>query len=106
MDKTKALEKLNEILTLAAQAAKDKNLTTYTAEMHANACGIAMRVIFAPKQGVGLPQTNENYAAVFHAAYNHSAWRQKFEKAKLFPKKEDRNVSTLVNELAEELGEE
>lgn len=102
MDIKKALEKLAETLTQAAQFAKDKGATTYTAEMHASACGLAMRVIFHPKQGEALEPTNANYAAVFHAAYNHSAWRQKFEKAKLFPKKEERTFGGLMAELEEE----
>jgi len=105
MDKQQALKKCDETLRLAAQHWKDKGARAYTAEMHSTACGLAMRQVFFPANGEAFEPTATNVADVFHALYNHSAWRQKFEKAGLFPKKEDRSAVSLMQELEEEFGE-
>jgi hypothetical protein len=103
-----ALKKASEILDLAARAEKDKGATAWTATLHVKVCGYIMRVLFAPKDpnAARLEQTSENYAAVFHAIYNQSAWRQKFEKAEIFEKStvaKGKEYGTA--ELEEEMGE-
>lgn len=105
MNITEALTKCDETLRLAAQFQKDKGATVYTAEMHCTACGLAMRQVLFPKSGDALEATSTNIGTLFHALYNHSAWRQKFEKAKLFPKKEERSLTTAMEELEAEFGE-
>ncbi len=107
----KALSKASEIMVNAAtHYAKDKGEKQYTAVLHARSAGYAMRVVFAPKDAAAdkLEFTTENSIAVFHALYNHSAWRQKFEgeKYKLFAKKEKVSVDTYAGELEEEMGGE
>lgn len=102
-----ALKKASEIMVNAAtHYAKDLGEKKYSVEMHAEASGYAMRVLFAPKRedAERLPQTDANYAAVFHALYNHSAWRQKHEKAKLF-EAQSAKASSYSDRLSEEMGE-
>lgn len=105
MDMKTALEKVSEIMKLAAQHAKDKGAIAWSAEAHATAAGYCLRVVFQPKDGQGLEPTAANYAGMFHALYNHSAWRQKFEKAGIFAKQGERSLAGLVGELEEEFGE-
>lgn len=102
-DMKKVIETAASNLELAAKHFKDKGATAYTAELHASACGYAL----AKALKDGMEPTSTNLGALFHAVYNQSAWRQKFEKAKLFPKKEERSLDTLVNDLEKEMdGEE
>ena len=101
-----ALAKLADTLEKAARHYKDKGKLVYSTEDHANSVGFAMRQIFHPKEGEGLESTGANYASVFLAAYNHSAWRQKFERLDIFPKKEAKTFENAVSALEEEFGEE
>lgn len=113
MNIDQALAKADETLRAAAvYQSRDKGAKSYTAEMHSQAVGLAMRQVFAPKEGSGLEPlapTTANYTTMFHALYNHSAWRQKFEKkgkdgsAPLFAKKEGRTVVDMENELENEI---
>lgn len=104
-------KKANEIMWNAATFyAKDKGATAWTAELHSTAAGLALRAVFQPKEGQGLEASATNYGKLFHALYNHSAWRQKFEKGTderpaLFKKKEERGATSLMQELEEEMGE-
>ncbi len=109
-----ALKKASEILYLAAERqAKDKKAQAYTAAIHSEGVGYAMRVLFHPKDDAAdrLEPSTKNFIAVFHALYNHSAWRQKFEKGKdattpaLFKKADKRDVTAVESELEEEFGE-
>ena len=82
---------------MAKHAAIDLGEKKYSVELHAEAAGYAMRVLFHPK-GVKtdadgnavnvLEPTTANFASLFHGLYNHSHWRQKFERAGYFAKTE------------------
>jgi len=88
-----------ETLELVARAQADKGVRSYSAALHAAACGIAFEKAI---QG-GLEPTRANMTALFHALYNHSAWRQKFTKMKLFPEAKGLHSSAdLLAELSEE----
>lgn len=101
-----AIAKAAEIMKLAAQHGKDKGKIAWAAEDHATAAGYCLRVVFHPKDGKdALEPTAANYAAMFHALYNHSAWRQKFEKDGIFAKAGERSLASTVSELEEEFGE-
>lgn len=96
-----ALKNAAETMKLGAQVQKDEGRTAYKAEMHAALAGHAM----AKELAAGLEPTAGNLAAMFHALYNHSAWRQKFEKDGIFPKAEERakgGLADLLSELEEE----
>ena len=101
----KALVQIQETMTAVATfESKDRGATTWTTDMHAGAAGLAMRRVFAPKSGVdGLEASSANYTTLFKALYNHSQWRQKFEKAKLFAPKSERTAKTVENEYEAEL---
>lgn len=88
-------------LELAARHFKDKGATSYTAELHASACGFAI----AKTLKAGMEVNSANCGALFHALYNQSAWRQKFEKAGIFAKVGERSLESLVDSLEEEMGE-
>lgn len=96
----KVLAKAAETMTLAAQHYKDKGQKKYTAELHCGSVG------FAIAQAVkdGMEPTSANFGAMVHALYNHSAWRQKFEKAELFEKAQERSLESLTAGLEEEFG--
>ena len=102
-----ALKKAGEVLGLAAKAAKDRGVVAWTADEHVRACGYIIRVLFHPKdpEAAKLEPTAANYAAVFHAVYNQSAWRQKFEKDGIFEKKAAKSYDNAMQELEEEMGE-
>ena len=105
MTMTEALKKCGETMELAAQHFKDKG-AVYTSDMHATAAGLAIRQVLFPKDGSeGVEPTSSNIGTLFHALYNHSAWRQKWEKAGYFKKKEERSAQSLMQELEEEFGE-
>jgi len=96
-----AIKSAAETMKLGAQVQKDKGRTAYKAKMHAALAGYAM----AKELAAGLEPTAENLAALFHALYNHSAWRQKFEDAGIFPKAKERakgDLADLLSELEDE----
>lgn len=88
-------------MVLIAKHYKDKGELQYTALLHTNAAGLAMKKTFVDG---GLEPTAVNYAGVFATLHNHSAWRQKFEKAGIFPKATARDVTDQIASLEEELG--
>lgn len=91
---------LAETMELVARAQADKGVKVYTAATHAAGVGIGMSKALQ----AGMEPSRENMTALFHAGYNHSAWRQKFEKAGIFPTAAKRPASSddLLKELAEE----
>lgn len=96
-----AIKMGGETLELVAKAQADKGVRAYSAAIHAAACGIA----FAKAMEGGLAPSRENMTALFHALYNHSAWRQKFSgEGKIFPEASKRPSSSadLLKELTEE----
>lgn len=82
MQINEAIRKSSEEMFLGAKAFKDKGYTAYEARLHAALVG---RII-ANRLNDGMQANDKNFAALFHALYNHSAWRQKFEKEGIFPK--------------------
>lgn len=84
--------KCAETMMLVAQALKDRGATSYKAEMHVTAMAIAIEKVVK----AGMEVSRENMTAVIHALYNHSAWRQKFEKAGVFAKAGDRTGDILA----------
>jgi hypothetical protein len=103
-----ALKKADEMMWNGARAAKDRGAVAWTAEEHVRICGLIIRVLFHPKDdsAARLEPTSANYAAVFYALYNQSAWRQKFEKDnKVFVKKAAKSFDTAMDALEEEFGE-
>ena len=85
------------VIESAAKAFKDRGADSYSADRHAAGMGLALHK--AQKEN-GEALNADQLAALCHATYNHSAFRQKFEKAGIFPKAEAR-VSGLGNLLAE-----
>tara|TARA_R110000868_G_scaffold40556_2_gene139838 strand:+ start:1518 stop:1838 length:321 start_codon:yes stop_codon:yes gene_type:complete len=96
----KVLAKASETMTLAAQHYKDKGATKYTAELHCGSVGYAM----AQAVKGGMEANSANLGAMVHALYNHSAWRQKFEKAGIFEKAQERSFENMAAGLEEEFG--
>ena len=105
-----ALKKVDETMQLCARHYADVGVKVYSADKHTNAAGLALKKVLAPAAlADGTPAdavelTSANLAMLFHALYNHSAWRQKFEKAGLFEKKSERTVGDAIAELEEEVG--
>jgi hypothetical protein len=102
-----ALKKAGELMDLGAKAAKDRGVTAWTADEHSTLVGYVIRVLFQPKDtdAPRLEMTNGHCRAVFHALYNQSAWRQKFEKAKYFTAKAAKSYDDVMADLEEEMGE-
>lgn len=94
------IAKACEVMLLGAKAFKDKGYGSYEARLHAALMGKA--IAQAVEQGM---EANEsNLAALSHALYNHSAWRQKFEKEGIFQKAaaKQSGLDNLLAELKEE----
>jgi uncharacterized protein (DUF2147 family) len=102
-----ALKKAADMMVMGAKAEKDRGAVTWTADLHVQVCGFIIRVLFNPKNpdAPRLEQTGDNYARVFYALYNQSAWRQKFEKAEIFAKAAGKSFESKMNELEEEFAE-
>jgi hypothetical protein len=105
------IKKAGDTMTLAAQAFADRGQKAYTTEMHAACAGkaISNAIQELPDDPVVDDAGNEIgkatvVAALFHALYNQSAWRQKFEKAKVFEPATKR--ATTFEGLMAELDEE
>lgn len=89
------IAKAAETMKVAAQAFVDRGQKTYTAEIHCACAGKSLAVAQGEEK-----LTATDAAALFHALYNHSAWRQRFEKAGLFATATKR-VSTFEGLMAE-----
>ena len=87
-------------LELSARAFKDKGFESYEAKCHAAACGRAI----AKAIGGGMEPNQANLGGLFQAIYNHSAWRQKFEKLGIYTKAGDKVASQSLAEMLEEEG--
>jgi hypothetical protein len=104
------IKKAGDTMTLAAQAFADRGQKSYTTEMHAACAGKAIESVQAAKEAAQAGQTERKpltaaeFAALFHALYNQSAWRQKFEKAGVFAAATKR--ATTFEGLMAELDEE
>lgn len=99
-DMKKVLDKAAERMELCAKHFKDKGASAYTAALHSSAAGIAIARAFEGDDALEL--TPKNVTTLFHALYNHSAWRQKWEKAGLFAKASERSLDGLVEDLDSE----
>jgi hypothetical protein len=107
------IKKAGDTMTLAAQAFADRGQKSYTTEMHAACAGKAIAGVQAAKvkeltdsaqSDTDMLLTAAELAAMFHALYNQSAWRQKFEKAGVFAAATKR--ATTFEEYAAQLDEE
>jgi hypothetical protein len=103
------IKKASETMTLAAQAFADRGQKSYTTEMHAACAGKALEsvqreMIAKTPEGERQVLNAAELAALFHALYNQSAWRQKFEKAGVFAAATKR--ATTFEGLMAELDEE
>lgn len=98
-----AISKSQETMVLAAKHYADNGAKVYTAEIHRLSAGLAMKQVFK----AGLEQTAVNFADVFGALSNHSAWRQKLVGQKLFPEPSKKGgLTTAMADLEAEFGEE
>lgn len=95
------LAKAAETLDLAAQHYRDKGHKTYTAALHAQSMGFALKQAVAG----GMEPTSDNFTMFIHATFNQSRWRQTFEAKGYFPKAAKRTLEMATNELEEEFGE-
>ncbi len=102
-----AIKVAGENMEMIAKTFKEKGKKVYNAELHSQAAGFVMRQAFAPKNGeLPVEPTSANYCAMFHALYNQSAWRQKWEKAGYFTKATSaKGFEGAMDELEEEFGE-
>jgi hypothetical protein len=112
------IKKACETMQLAAQAFADRGQKSYTTEMHAACAGKAINIIMQDRAreigdeieksqacaSVTVTLSAAELAALFHALYNQSAWRQKFEKAGIFAAATKR--ATTFEGLMAELDEE
>jgi hypothetical protein len=96
------IKKACETMQLAAQAFADRGQKAYTTEMHAACAGKALETVQKAKEEG--PLSAAEFAALMHALYNQSAWRQKFEKAGVFAAAGKR--ATTFDALMAELDEE
>lgn len=92
--------KAQENVVLAARHFKDKGRTSYTADLHALSVGLATKKAIDG----GLEGSAANYAELYKALGNHSAWRQKLEKLGIFASASARTVDSSMAELEEEMG--
>lgn len=95
------IQKAAEVVKLGAQAMADRGQKVYTVEIH---CAVAGKAMCEVAKVHGQPLTGAETAALFHALYNHSAWRQKLEKEKVFTPLAKR--ATTFESLMQELDEE
>lgn len=91
-----------KVMESAARAFADKGKKMWTTEMHSAAAGLAISKVQA-EQAEG-PLDAGALGALFHALYNHSAWRQKFTKLGIFAESAKRvsSLGGLLDELNEE----
>lgn len=105
---TAIVKRAAEQMELNARFYKDKGETKYTAEKHASSVGYCLKQaltkpVIVEKAEVAMEVTTQNLGDLFHALYNHSAWRQKFEKADIFPKATERSLAGITDELDVEM---
>ena len=100
MQVNEAIRKSSEEMFLGAQAFKDKGYKAYEAKLHAALVGRCL----AKRISEGMEPNDKNLGAMFHALYNHSAWRQKFEKKGIFEKAsaKDDGLDNLLASLEDE----
>jgi hypothetical protein len=73
---------MTESAKAIAKAAEDAGLVPhYSAKKHSGAAGKYLAQCVAD----GVPMDAMGCTLLFHSLANHSAWRQKFTKAKIFP---------------------
>jgi cobyric acid synthase len=96
--------KAQETMKVCAQAFADRGHKSYTVELHCACAARSTDRSLAMLVGEdGEPAREAVLGALFHALYNQSAWRQKFEKEKIFtsaPKA--KTFTSLLDELTEE----
>lgn len=100
MQVNEAIRKSSEEMFLGAQAFKDQGFSAYEARLHAALVGRCL----AKRISEGMKPNDKNFAALFHALYNHGAWRQKFEKKGVFEKAsaKDGGLDNLLASLEDE----
>lgn len=96
-------EFVNDKVVAGARVQQDKGRVIYTADIHRALAAYAMAE--AMKRFTLSPDAS-TLRMLLAMVDNHSAWRQRLEKAKVFPKKEDRPADAGVDELLAELEEE
>ncbi len=94
---------VEEAMFAGAQVQKDSGRTEYKAEIHRALAAYAMAKGIAK---FGLAPTAANLRTLLAMVDNHSAWRQRFEKKGIFPKKEDRPVGAKADDYLAQLEEE
>lgn len=94
---------VEEAMYAGAQVQKDNGRTEYKAEIHRALAAYAMAKALGK---FNLPPTAANLRTLLAMVDNHSAWRQKFEKKGIFPKKEDRPASAKADDYLAQLEEE
>ncbi len=94
---------INEKMLTGARVQKDKGRVIYTAEIHRALAAYSMA---AAMEKFTLQSDAPTLRMLLAMVDNHSAWRQRLEKAKIFPKKEDRPVGSEADDLLAELSEE
>lgn len=93
MDIKNALEVVSEYMTrnakaVAEQMGKDGLVPSYRSKAHSAAAGRVIAHLLM--NGVDeLEGSVANMTVIFHSLANHSAWRQKFEGAGIFPRSEE-----------------
>lgn len=94
---------VQETMTAAARMYQDKGRTEYKAELHRAAAAVAMEKTMSK---FGFAPSARNIAVLLGMVDNHSAWRQRFEKAGIFPAKGAAPLGSKTDSLLAELAEE
>lgn len=98
MTNVQVIAKVQEALNLGAQAAKDAGETTWRTERH----NVIVAAVLSKAIAAGWQPSPAEMFQVIQSTYNHSAWRQKFEKEGLFKtgkKAGDRDIAALLGQL-------
>ena len=90
-------------MTAAARMYQDKGRTEYKAELHRAAAALALEKAMGKFK---LEPNARNLATLLGMVDNHSAWRQRFEKAGIFPAKGAAPLGSKTDSLLAELAEE
>lgn len=94
------IDGLNEQMTLAAKALKDRGVKEYDSDAHAMIASLVIAKLHGPGE-----ITAKKIRPLFRALANQSAWRQKFEREEIFSPASKRDAAAdLMEELQEELG--
>ena len=94
---------ITETMEAGARVQKDKGRIEYKAEIHRALAAYSMAKAM---ERYSLKPDAPTLRMLLAMVDNHSAWRQRFEKAGIFPKKDQRPIGAAVDDYLAELADE